>query len=59
MVGGTMAQCPDRAVPCKHLAAVIYVLSREIDANPFLVLQLHGLDLVEELKDEQTGIKDH
>ncbi len=51
--------CPDWAVPCKHLAAVIYVLSREIDANPFLVLQQHGLDLVEELKDEQTGIKDH
>ena len=39
--------CPDWAVPCKHLAAVIYVISREIDANPFLVLKLHGLDLLE------------
>jgi len=51
--------CPDWAVPCKHLAAVIYVISREIDANPFLVLQLHGLDLADELKDTETGLVDH
>ena len=51
--------CPDWAVPCKHIAAVIYVISREIDANPFQVLQLHGLDLMEEFKEEETGIKDH
>ena len=50
--------CPDWAVPCKHLAAVIYVISREIDANPFQVLQLHGLDLMEELKNE-VGIVSH
>lgn len=37
--------CPDWAVPCKHLAAVVYVLSREIDGNPFLVFSLRGLDL--------------
>ena len=48
--------CPDWAVPCKHLAAVIYVISREIDANPFLVLQLHGLDLINDLKDTESGI---
>ena len=29
--------CPDWAVPCKHLAAVIYLLSQEIDGDPFLV----------------------
>jgi len=51
--------CPDWVVPCKHLAAVIYVISREIDANPFLVLKLHGLDLLEELKDNETGIAPH
>ena len=27
--------CPDWAVPCKHLAAVIYLISNEIDKNPF------------------------
>ena len=51
--------CPDWAVPCKHLAAVIYVISREIDSNPFLVLKLHGLDLLEELKETDAGIVAH
>jgi uncharacterized Zn finger protein len=37
--------CPDSAVPCKHLAAVIYLLSQQIDADPFLVFSLRGLDL--------------
>ncbi len=37
--------CPDWAVPCKHLAAVIYMLSQEIDGDPFLVFSLRGLDL--------------
>ncbi|WP_029002187.1 SNF2-related protein [Azohydromonas australica] len=37
--------CPDWAVPCKHLAAVIYLLSREIDADPYLVFKLRGIDL--------------
>lgn len=41
--------CPDWAVPCKHLAAVIYKVSAEIDNNPFLVFDLHCLDLIAEL----------
>jgi SNF2 family DNA or RNA helicase/uncharacterized Zn finger protein len=45
--------CPDWAVPCKHLAAVIYIISSEIDKNPFLIFQLHGLDIVKEL--EKSG----
>ncbi len=51
--------CPDWAVPCKHLTAVIYVISREIDSNPFLVLKLHGLDHLEELKGTDAGIVEH
>ena len=47
---GMKCSCPDWAVPCKHLAAVIYKVSEEIDNNPFLVFELHGLDLLEELK---------
>lgn len=43
--------CPDWAVPCKHLAAVVYMLSREIDNNPFLVFQMHGLDILEVLRE--------
>lgn len=42
--------CPDWAVPCKHIAAVIYKVSEEIDNNPFLVFSLHGMDLLGELK---------
>ena len=42
--------CPDWAVPCKHLAAVVYMFSREIDNNPFIVFQMHGFDLLKELK---------
>ncbi len=41
--------CPDWAVPCKHLAAVIYKMSSEIDNNPFLVFELHNVDLIAEL----------
>ncbi|BDD02180.1 DEAD/DEAH box helicase [Persicobacter psychrovividus] len=37
--------CPDWAVPCKHLASVIYALSQEIDRNPFLLFSLVGVDL--------------
>ena len=41
--------CPDYAVPCKHLAAVIYIIANEIDKNPFLVFQLHGFDVLGEV----------
>ncbi|HRP32996.1 MAG TPA: SNF2-related protein [Agriterribacter sp.] len=46
--------CPDWAVPCKHLAAVIYKVSAEIDNNPFLVFDLHKVNLIEEMN--QRGI---
>ena len=42
--------CPDWAVPCKHLAAVIYKVSADIDNNPFLVFELHNVDLIGEMK---------
>ena len=41
--------CPDWAVPCKHLAAVVYKVSAEIDNNPFLVFNLHNVNLIHEL----------
>lgn len=46
--------CPDWAVPCKHLASVVYKVSAEIDNNPFLVFSLHNVDLLTEL--EKLGI---
>ena len=39
--------CPDSAVPCKHLAAVIYKISEQIDINPFLVFELRQVNLLE------------
>ncbi len=50
--------CPDWAVPCKHLAAVTYTVAEEIDRNPFLVFELHGLDLVKELEGKRIHIAD-
>lgn len=49
--------CPDWAVPCKHLAAVIYMMSREIDNDPFLVFSIHGVDLLDELKKRNVEIE--
>jgi uncharacterized Zn finger protein len=34
--------CPDWENPCKHLAAVLYVLADLLDTNPWLALQLRG-----------------
>lgn len=51
-----VCNCPDWAVPCKHLAAVIYKLSAEIDNNPFLVFELHNVDLIKELEKENIHV---
>lgn len=51
-----MCDCPDWAVPCKHLAAVVYMVGLEIDNNPFLAFQLHGVDILEQLKKRGIGI---
>jgi uncharacterized Zn finger protein len=34
--------CPDWAVPCKHIAAVYYLLAEEFDRDPFLIFKLRG-----------------
>lgn len=34
--------CPDWEVPCKHLAAVCYVLAESFDDDPFAMLALRG-----------------
>ena len=36
--------CPDWSVPCKHLAAVCYVLAESFDDDPFAMLALRGKD---------------
>ncbi|MEV7227033.1 SWIM zinc finger family protein [Polymorphospora sp. NPDC051019] len=34
--------CPDFAVPCKHLAATFYLLAEAFDADPFQILHWRG-----------------
>jgi uncharacterized Zn finger protein len=36
--------CPDHGVPCKHLAAVFYLLAESFDDDPFAILGLRGRD---------------
>lgn len=40
----TRCSCPDVANPCKHVAAVHYVLAQTFDADPFLLPTLRGRD---------------
>ncbi|MCX6694421.1 MAG: SWIM zinc finger family protein [Methanomicrobiales archaeon] len=35
--------CPDYAVPCKHIAAVHFVLAEAFDQDPFMIFTLRGL----------------
>ncbi len=39
----TACSCPDYSNPCKHIAAVYYLLGEEFDRDPFLLFQLRGL----------------
>ena len=34
--------CPDSTNPCKHIAAVLYVLADQLDADPWLLLAWRG-----------------
>ncbi|MCO5991941.1 SWIM zinc finger family protein [Actinoallomurus rhizosphaericola] len=37
-----MCSCPDWGDPCKHTAAVLYLLAEAFDDDPFLILAWHG-----------------
>ena len=39
----TDCSCPDWSNPCKHTAAVFYLLGEEFDRDPFLLFKLRGL----------------
>ncbi len=50
--------CPDWSVPCKHLAAVFYLLAESFDDDPFEILAWRGrdrADLLETLAALRTG----
>jgi uncharacterized Zn finger protein len=39
---GPRCSCPDEADPCKHAAAVCYLVADALDADPFVALLLRG-----------------
>lgn len=41
----TECSCPDWSNPCKHIAAVYYLLGEEFDRDPFLIFRLRGIDV--------------
>ncbi len=54
----TDCSCPDWSNPCKHLAAVFYLMAEVFDQDPFLLFQLRGMEREEFLgllKDSGAG----
>ncbi|HEX7316144.1 MAG TPA: SWIM zinc finger family protein [Pyrinomonadaceae bacterium] len=55
----TNCSCPDWSNPCKHIAAVYYLLGEEFDRDPFLLFRLRGMsreELIELL--DAAGVGD-
>jgi uncharacterized Zn finger protein len=46
----TECSCPDWSNPCKHIAAVYYLLGEEFDRAPFLIFKLRGMSRDEFLR---------
>jgi len=38
----TSCSCPDKANPCKHIAAAHYILGERFDEDPFLLFRMRG-----------------
>ncbi len=51
----TDCSCPDWSNPCKHIAAVYYLLAEAFDEDPFLLLRLRGMDRAQLLTQLQTA----
>lgn len=46
----TDCSCPDWSNPCKHIAAVYYLIGEEFDRDPFLLFKLRGMERAAFLK---------
>lgn len=46
----TECSCPDWSNPCKHVAAVYYLLGEEFDRDPFLIFRMRGMGREELMK---------
>jgi uncharacterized Zn finger protein len=57
----TDCSCPDWANPCKHLAAVYYLMADRFDEDPFLLFKLRGRtkeELIAVLREKRIGAPD-
>jgi uncharacterized Zn finger protein len=53
----TNCSCPDWANPCKHIAAVYYLLAELFDEDPFLIFKLRGRtkeEIIDALREKRT-----
>ncbi|MCL4326381.1 MAG: SWIM zinc finger family protein [Candidatus Thermoplasmatota archaeon] len=56
----TDCSCPDWENPCKHIAAVYYIMAEKFDEDPFLLFKLRGADkeeLIKSLREKRVTIK--
>ena len=54
----TNCSCPDWANPCKHIAAVYYLLAERFDEDPFLIFKLRGRtkeEIIAALRDKRAS----
>jgi uncharacterized Zn finger protein len=54
----TDCSCPDWSNPCKHIAAVYYILAERFDEDPFLIFKLRGRTkeaLIEALREKRAA----
>ena len=57
----TECSCPDWANPCKHIAAVYYLLAERFDEDPFLLFQLRGMtkdEIIKDLRKKREAIRE-
>ena len=52
----THCDCPDWANPCKHVAAVCYVMAEALDRDPWLLFDLRGKSREEVLQSLQAAL---
>jgi len=38
--------CTKHAHPCKHVSALFFIMTNEIDKNPFIIFSLHGFNIL-------------
>ncbi|MBW6517262.1 MAG: SWIM zinc finger family protein [ANME-2 cluster archaeon] len=53
----THCSCPDSANPCKHIAALYYILAEEFDRDPFMIFELRGRtkdEIISSLRQKRT-----